>query len=297
MSSCLAGGSQARPQAWQKYVDRVSRGSLALLCYMLQDLKELLAQREQRIVNCLANTETARASKDFLLAAHNFRAAEEESLMVAMLQWRSGLANPTAALQRVVEVAQRARPVLQELMPPQLSSLWLAFNYEIPVYADAILSCAVSREMIECCCPWSRWQDARKLQRRFNVPPDRFLDAGVLQAMQVRTRPEGWDEFLEDVQARVKVNLLTETYRTYMNLILEGGKEGQGRTLALVDQAAKNFTARAKNKYYAGGPGIFGGDFYNGLLVDFSLASLIRCCLPDRGASLTGDAAIHVWRW
>lgn len=216
--------------------------------------------------------------------------------MLGMLQWRNDLEIPTSALENAVAAARNAHTVLEEMVSrDQHPFLWKFFDFAPGAYVSGILRCSVDPEIVSWTCHWSGWKAlAWQQQGRFC---ERFLDAGVLSAIQTGRKPEGWDEFLAQVQAKVKVKLLSDTYATYMNIVLHSRKGQAGEAVACVAQAAQHYRKRARNSYFGGGPDTFGGEMYNEHVVDFVLACLIRCCLPDRGASLTGDAAIHVWRW
>lgn len=253
---------------------------------MIEALREDLERSRELIAE-------ARRSRRHSLGALNFQLAIERSLRLAMLQWRHALGNPLQALTESLELAFRAFPELSEIDSTQKH--WTSVNFGVPCYVCCILQGTIDPRLLEWHCKFRDWQELARKHDGFSV--ERFLDAGIFQSLIHGAAPEGWQNLLAKVAAQKRRKLVNETYATYMEIVASARQGDSSSAVAAVLRAAANYNKRARNAYYSGCPQIEGGGPDNEHVVDYRLAALIRMCLPDQGASLTGDAAIHVWRW
>lgn len=260
---------------------------------MAMTVSEMIAFEREGIESSLKLVSQARIEKRYSLATLNFNLAMQGSLMLAMLQWRHGLGNPHQALTQSLDFAFRAFPELSEIDSTQQH--WTSVDFGPPGYVCCILRGSIDSRLLEWHC---QFNDLEKLAwKHGGIYLEKFLDAGIFHARMHGAAPEGWSDLLAKVAAKKRLALVNESYVTYMEIVLSARQGDSTSAAAAVLRAAANYNKRARNAYYSGGIGFEGGGPNNEHVVDYRLAALIRMCLPDQGASLTGDAAIHVWRW
>jgi hypothetical protein len=119
---------------------------------------------------------------------------------------------------------------------------------------------------------------------------------GLVESMETRNPPELWNEYFAYLRPKRKYTLLLDSFATYMEIITLG-RDSVNDYLPLVEKATANFRKRAKDSVFKNTRLFEAGGEFNDLFVDLRLAAIMRVCLPDGGTSVTGDGAIHVWRW
>jgi len=82
--------------------------------------------------------------------------------------------------------------------------------------------------------------------------------------------------------------LAARTYKVYFDIL---GEPSESPLLEnLVVSASKNYSDRAKDRFYSGGQDINGGGKYNDIVVDYRLGAILK------HVSYSGDS-VHSWRW
>lgn len=260
---------------------------------MAMTVSEMISYEREGIERSLKLISQASVEKRYSLATLNFTLALQRSLMLAMLEWRHNLGNPLQALTQSLEFAFRAFPELSEIDSTQKH--WQSVNFGVPSYGCGILRRTIDPRLSEWHCQFRDWQELA--WKHDGIYLEKFLDAGIFHSLMHGAAPEGWNDLLAKVATQKRRKLVHETYTAYMDIVTSARQGDSSQSNAAVVRAAANYNKRASNAYYSGGPGFEGGGPDNEHVIDYRLAALIRMRLPDQGASLTGDAAIHVWRW
>lgn len=114
------------------------------------------------------------------------------------------------------------------------------------------------------------------------------LDCQILDVIEGREWREDIAETIELLAVNRRQMLVAQTYRTYLDLLKTAGNEDQAEALVRIAEA--NYTKRARDSFYSGGPTYMGGGPDNRYVVDFTLAAVLK------RTGWAGDTP-HKWTW
>ena len=117
---------------------------------------------------------------------------------------------------------------------------------------------------------------------------DVALDYLVIDSFNGRDYRDDIAAPMERLASKKRQMLAVDSYRTYFDLLDARGDAE--RIAPLVQQAEANYSKRARNGFYSGGPTYMGGNGENPYVVDFQLAAVLKHIGWD------GDS-VHQWRW
>jgi hypothetical protein len=212
-------------------------------------------------------------------------------LEAGMIQWRHQLCNPRQAFENAYEIANKAMEIKDRTT---LVTGWQMFDFLQAEMIGYLVNPPGQNPRLERGFQFCTWKEAMAKRKPYAF--GNCLDTGLLDAMEKRKAPESWNEYLDHFRPKRKYALFLASFETYMDILTFGGSSVNDY-LPLVEKAAANYRKRAKDSGFKNSRFMEAGGEFNDLFVDLRLAAIMRVCLPDGGASVTGDAAIHVWRW
>jgi hypothetical protein len=130
--------------------------------------------------------------------------------------------------------------------------------------------------------------EVRRQSERIERAIDLALGELLVDALYDRPYRERVEPLLAELATKPRQELAAATYRTYFDL-LDAGK-GSANVGGLISQAQKNYSQRARDSFYSGGPGYMGGGPDNPYVVDWELSAVLR------KIRWMGDT-VHRWKW
>jgi hypothetical protein len=244
---------------------------------------------QETIQKRLLAIKDAQARNDRYSAGNNFDIVVKDQLFVALLKCRNNIENACDDLRKVVELCIHCHDVMTLLTGAEYVDVP---NFHLGAFASGILNGTIDERLFRMGTTW----DSRG-QKKNAGDYDLYLRSGIIEAIRSKQKPDGWEEYNEMVRAKSKDKLMHDTYAAYMDIAISGSTKITPELIQKIEWATKLFKKRETDRYYSDLPRIYGGGrMYNSRIIDFVLACIIRCCLPDSGSALVGESAIHIVR-
>jgi hypothetical protein len=253
--------------------------------------EEIISSNLESVKRCREAYNEAMADNDFDRALRMARNILYYLVEAGMIQWRHQKCNPRPVFEDAFSIAKEAMELKHH---PTEVPAWMSFEYTLGELVGYLVNPLGQNPPLERGFQFRTWKDA--IVRRKPYALLNCLDMGLVESIETRIAPELWKEYLEYFRPKRKNALLLDSFDTYMEIVTLGG----GAVIdymPFVEKAAANFRKRVKDSVFKNTRLLEAGGEFNDLFVDLRLAAIMRVCLPDGGASVTGDAAIHVWRW
>ncbi|KCZ53781.1 hypothetical protein HY29_16040 [Hyphomonas beringensis] len=222
------------------------------------------------------NTEVI-ARGDYPLAYRNIARSLEKHFDTALLRWRRG-ETPVPDMEQVLETSGKMLAAITNWSLNDETLNGVGYTWIIVHYAAFLLDRKVDLAN----------ERLVRIREHVSQYADVELDYHILDAIEGREWRDGLTEPFERLASKKRQMLAVETYRTYFNLLDTGGDAV--RTEELVRIAETNYTKRARDAFFSGGPTYMGGGPDNPYVVDFMLAAILK------KIGWTGET-IHKWKW
>lgn len=146
----------------------------------------------------------------------------------------------------------------------------------MPLSAASLISSLVEREF------------EFSLACEIDEAADLYLDCLVAAEIKGHTGSDSSEKGIGILAESDRQALAVRTYKVYFEIL---GRPPESPLLEnLVVSASKNYSDRAKDRFYSGGQDINGGGKYNDVVVDYRLGAILK------HVGYVGDSA-HSWRW
>lgn len=208
----------------------------------------------------------AHASRNFQLAALNYRQLFKGHLMCGLISWRLQK-DPTEFLCNAVSVVAEGIATLRELSPTSI------VEENLPIGKALLLAYLTGRSF------------GAVATVSGEGPPDSQLDLLLTTSSPTNTKQT---ELIGDLRKAKRTLLAAETYQNYFNIL---AAEGDSEKLEeLTKQGELLFTKRARDSFFSGGDQTEGGGPDNNLVVDFRLAVALKRVGKH-------SSSLHAWEW
>ena len=250
---------------------------------------QMVAFFKQQTELSLNASHKAKANKNYDLSAFNLNRSFSTYLMAGLIQWRHELANPSFEIRNALALAGEMGLILDEIDTSR-------FHKSIFDFGSAqLLSYTLDKKSTP------NIPSTNEFGEGLDVGKDeilRVLSGGLAIALERGVPPAGWDEVIANLAHDKRMELVRETFTTYLTIIKQSRKHDFDAAISAVEAAASLFRQRKRDNYFAGGLQTEGGGLDNDNVVDYRLAALIRCCLPDEKQKLIpNECSIHIWKW
>ncbi|RZT75653.1 hypothetical protein EV678_2839 [Azospira oryzae] len=228
-----------------------------------QESLVFFATQVQRSSNGLA---VAHASRNWQLAALNYRQIFKCHLMRGLISWRIHQ-NPKEHLCNAISVAAEGIRTLRSL------SQSLNAEESLPVAKAALLACLTGENFDTTDIVAETWACDSQLDLLLATSNPNDSKANVLIA---------------SLREAKRTSLAAETYQNYFDILASAGDSEKIEDLT--NEGEVLFAKRARDSFFAGGDQTEGGGPDNNLVVDFRLA----VALKRAGGH---SSSLHAWAW
>ena len=222
-------------------------------------------------------TRQMRAEGNTHVAFGNLARTTDTTFELALLRWRRG-ESPVGDMGAVVEWAERMIAAVGDWQPEEHTVVGYIYALDIARYASFLLGRDLTIPTVI--------SDLVGRHRSENA--DVALSYHILDAIDGRPWREDLEPLLSRLAAKKRQALAVETYQTYIAIL--NTPQGDKSVEDLVRRAEENYTRRARDPFFSGGPGYMGGGPDNAYMVDFVLAAILKKIGWD-------GETIHRWRW
>lgn len=239
--------------------------------------EKMIANREIALADIARINAEVIARGDYPLAYRNMAEALHKHFDTALLRWRRG-ESPVPDMERALGASGKMLSAITDWNLDDETLNGYGYTWIIVRHVAFLLDRQVD-------LPNDRLIRIRDYHCQY---ADLALDYHILDAIEGREWRDGLTEPFERLASKKRQMLAVNTYRTYFDLLDADGDTV--RAEELVRTAEANYTKRARDAFFGGGPTCMGGGPDNPYVVDFILGAVLK------KIGWTGDT-VHNWKW